>query len=72
MKKKFGSSSGLSSDRGGGGSMQGLGSDSSYRPAGESSIGGDITAQMSGAFSFLSTALETSSKVSGCHAYCIL
>jgi hypothetical protein len=65
MKQKFGGSSGLSSGSGGGG-MQGIGSDSSYRPASQSGIGlstQDISAQMSGAFSYLSSALETGTKV---------
>lgn len=63
VRLKFGGSSGLSS--GSGGRMQGIGSDSSYRPDSGSGIGisaQDITAQMSGALSFFSSALESGTK----------
>ena len=66
MKHKFGNSFGLSSA--GGGRMQGMGSDSNYRPAGDSQGMGlsaeDLSAQMSGAFSYLSAAIESGTKVS--------
>lgn len=64
MRLKFGSSSGLSSTSSKGG-MQGIGSDSSYQPAGEAGLSSqDITAQVSGAFSYLSTAIGAGTKVS--------
>ena len=65
MRAKFGSSSGLSSSSGG--VMQGIGSDSSYCPSDKNTGFGistdDISAQVSGAFSYLSSAIESGAKV---------
>jgi hypothetical protein len=66
MRQKFGASNGLRS--GGGGGMQGIGSDPSYRPGeGGSGRGGgapDINEIGANAFSFVSSWADTITKVS--------
>jgi hypothetical protein len=43
--------------------MQGIGSDSSYQPGGVGLSSQDLSSQMSGAFSYLTTAIDSGSKV---------